>query len=72
VNWLLSRRDRLRVARHEVPGFPGTSCLATLRLSLWDEGILRAEALINLASTGGLPRASAKISSVISTHPIQL
>jgi hypothetical protein len=41
--WLLSRRDRLIVARHAVPGgaifpmTPGTSCLATIMLSLWDK-----------------------------------
>ncbi len=28
---------------------PGTSCLATIMLSLWDEDILRAEALIKSA-----------------------
>jgi hypothetical protein len=38
--WLLSRRDT-----------PGTSCLATIMLSLWDEDIRRAEALIKLALT---------------------
>jgi hypothetical protein len=31
---------------------PGTSCLATIMLSLWDEGILRAEALIKVALMG--------------------
>jgi hypothetical protein len=32
-----------------VGAFPGTSCQATIMLSLWDEIIIRAEALIKLA-----------------------
>jgi hypothetical protein len=34
---------------------PGTSCLATIMLSLWDEDILCAEALIKLALMGFQP-----------------
>jgi hypothetical protein len=39
---------------------PGTSCLATILLSLWDEGILRAEALIKLALMGAQPYRAAR------------
>jgi hypothetical protein len=34
---------------------PGTSCLATIMLFLWDEYILRAEALIKLALMASHP-----------------
>jgi hypothetical protein len=40
-----------------VDAFPGTSCQATIMLSLWDENILGAEALIKLALMGLKPRA---------------
>jgi hypothetical protein len=75
--WLLSRRDRLIVAWHEVPvglavpdqtvpygtvlsrdAFPGTSCLATLMLSLRDKIHSTAEALLNSALMGKEGRSS--------------
>jgi hypothetical protein len=66
IAWVACREGMLALILAEIhsivalgrgyfPHNPGTSCLATIVLSLWDEDVLRAEALIKLKLVGVNP-----------------